>query len=113
VPGHCLAMWEFHVKPEFVEEFERAYGSSGSWAVFFRQSPEYLGTELFRDVDRPGRYLTIDRWTSQEALLRFKREHAVEYAALDQQCERLTDTERFLGEFESLTPRVTAPSLRP
>jgi quinol monooxygenase YgiN len=97
-----LALWEFQVKPDSIPEFERRYGPDGAWAQLFRRSHDYHGTELLRDLARPGRYLTIDRWTSREALQSFKREHHDAYTALDQQCESLTEKEAFLGEFDTL-----------
>ena len=97
--AHYLVLWEFHVKPERVSEFERTYGPDGSWAQLFRQSPDFLGTELIRDIEGHDRYLTLDRWTSREALERFKQEHAAEYAALDKECENYTEREVFLGDF--------------
>ena len=48
-------------------EFERVYGPDGEWAAFFRGGRGYVGTELLRDVETPGRYLVIDRWDSREA----------------------------------------------
>ena len=59
--------------------FERAYGADGEWAQFFRQGPGYVGTELLRDVETPGRYLVIDRWESVEAYNDFLAENRVEY----------------------------------
>ena len=98
---HYLAVWEFQVKAECVGEFESVYGRDGLWAQLFRRSSDYLGTELVRDLERAGRYLTIDRWSSREALREFKLRFAGEYAALDETCERLTEAEKLLGEFES------------
>lgn len=99
-----VALWEFQVRPECVAAFETHYGPDGSWAQLFRRSPDYLGTELLGDLDRPGRYLTLDRWTSREALHRFKDEHRTGYAALDRQFEELTEREVFLGDFEFAGP---------
>jgi quinol monooxygenase YgiN len=96
-----LAVWEFRVKPESVAEFERVYGPEGSWARLFRRSANYQGTELLRDQERAGRYLTMDRWTSHEALGKFKQEFAADYAALDKECEPLTESELRLGDFET------------
>ena len=98
-----FAVWEFQVKAECAAEFESIYGPEGSWARLFRRSPEYLGTELLRDLERPGRYLTIDRWTSAGAFYQFKEAAAGEYAALDKQCERLTQAETKIGEFTAVT----------
>ena len=97
-----IALWEFQVKPDSIPAFEETYGPDGAWAQLFRQSPDYLGTELVRDLDHPGRYLTLDHWTSREALHRFKQDHQSAYSALDKQCESLTEKEVFLGDFESI-----------
>ena len=61
------------------EEFERTYGPDGEWAGFFRTGSGYIGTELLRDVEEPGRYLVIDRWESAEAYDAFVAEHEAEY----------------------------------
>lgn len=105
--AHITAIWEFEVKPEAIYAFEEIYGPDGAWAQLFRRSPDYRGTELIRDLERPGRYLTLDHWTSREALQRFKQEHRAGYAALDKQCESLTEREVFIGDFESLTDPET------
>jgi hypothetical protein len=75
------------------------------WAQLFRESPDYRGTELVRDLDHPGRYLTLDHWASREALHRFKQDYQSVYAALDKQCESLTEKEMFLGDFEHVALR--------
>lgn len=96
-----VAIWEFQVKPDAISAFERIYGPNGDWAQLFHESPDYLGTELLRDLNNPGRYLTLDRWTSREALQSFKRDHHAAYADLDQRCEALTEHEALLGEFDT------------
>lgn len=105
--NHYLALWEFHVKNESISAFEKIYGPDGAWAQLFRQSPDYVGTELVRDLDHPGHYLTLDRWTSRDALHRFKHEYQSAYAALDKQCESLTEKEFFLGDFDSVADHTT------
>jgi quinol monooxygenase YgiN len=100
MPAHYVALWEFHVNPESISAFEATYGPTGAWAELFRQSPDYLGTDLIRDLNRPGRYLTLDRWTTRDALHSFKQAHHAAYQKLDEQCERLTEREISLGEFQ-------------
>ena len=95
-----VVVWEFEPRPDSGPEFERAYGPHGVWAPLFRRSPDYLGTELLRDLDRPDRYVTIDRWTSRAAYERFRAERAAEYHAIDEQCEQLTGHEALVGAFE-------------
>ena len=101
---HYLAVWEFQVRAECVPEFEKIYGADGQWAQLFRRSPLYLGTEFVRDLECAGRYLTIDRWISREAFRQFKQQFAADYAALDETCERLTESETHVGDFEASSP---------
>jgi len=75
------------------EEFERAYGADGDWAEFFRTGRGYIGTELLRDVETPGRYLVVDRWESAEDYNAFAAEHRDEYM-------RRVDDTRFYYEQE-------------
>lgn len=105
------ALWEFHVKPEKISAFEQIYGPDGAWATLFRSSLDHRGTELIRDLDRLGRYLTLDHWTSPEAFRRFKQDHQGEYAALDKLCESLTEKETLIGNFEQTDPHLIDPSL--
>ncbi len=91
--------WAFQVPPEQEAAFRAAYGPSGDWACLFRRGEGYLGTTLLQDADRPGRYLTLDRWTCAEAHDAFLARHRADYETLDRRCERLTDDEQNLGTF--------------
>jgi hypothetical protein len=93
-------VWEFRVHPEHHREFEVTYDSNGVWAVLFRKSSDYQETILLRDSSQNGRYLTIDRWNSEDAFRRFKQEYAEEYVVIDAKCEALTESERLVGVFE-------------
>ena len=96
-----VIVWEFEAKPGSETEFERAYGPRGAWVEFFARAPGYSGTELLRDRDTPGRYVTIDRWRSRENFEAFRDANRAEYAAIDRRCEDLTRHERLLGRFEA------------
>lgn len=93
-------VWEFRVRSDRREEFERHYGPQGSWVRLFRQAAGYLGTELLHDRSDPLRYLTIDRWTGCDAYRAFRAGFAAPYQALDLACEGLTTHEAALGEYE-------------
>jgi hypothetical protein len=95
-------VWSYEVAPDQFSAFEETYGPEGAWAVLFGRDPAYLGTELIRDRDRIGRYLTIDRWTSRAACLAFRERNRDEFAALDDRCGQWTILERELGEFDLL-----------
>lgn len=95
-----LVLWEFIVREGKRAEFEQVYGPEGDWVRFFRRAQAFLGTELLQDEDAPGRYISIDRWTSAEAFREFRQANTEEYNALDLRCTGLTEHESFLGGFE-------------
>lgn len=95
-------VWEFRPRPGGERELERAYGPGGDWARLFRRGEGYLGTELLRDRADPGRYLTVDRWTSRDAWEAFRAAHHAEYEALDRALEALTAAEARLGDFDGV-----------
>jgi hypothetical protein len=90
-------VWEFEVKPERAPEFVDIYGPAGKWATFFRKSPDYAGTELFRGTTNALHFVTLDSWRSRVAYEQFRKANADDYAALDDWCEQLIDRERTLG----------------
>jgi quinol monooxygenase YgiN len=95
-------LWEFRVPPENVQTFRHAYGPDGAWARLFARSPGFLGVDLLEDRELPGRFVTIDRWTSHDAYLAARAALADDYAALDQDCAALTSHEAPLGSFSEL-----------
>lgn len=94
-----VVVWQFEISEDKVAGFEAAYGPEGAWAQLFRTSPEYQGTELLRDAYVPGNYLTIDRWTSEEAFRAFRKNHDREYEVLDRKCDDLTSRETRVGAY--------------
>jgi heme-degrading monooxygenase HmoA len=84
------------------EQFERVYGPEGEWARFFRRGRGYVGTELLRDVETPGRYFVIDRWDTAEAYNAFVAEHSAEYMTRVDDTRIYYDQELRLGTFENL-----------
>jgi heme-degrading monooxygenase HmoA len=85
-------------------EFERVYGPNGEWASFFREGAGYIGTELLRDVEHPGRYLAIDRWESREAYNAFVERHRDEYMRRVDETAFLHQQELRFGTFETIWP---------
>ena len=96
-------VWRFTAKATRIADFERHYGSEGSWAQLFRRSPAYHGTILLRDSAAKDRYLLWDCWGSLAGFEKFKQDHGADYATLDKQCAALTEEEIKVGVFESIT----------
>lgn len=98
-----IIIWEYRVKPERVAEFEEVYAANGAWAQLFKKEAGYLATELLNDPNEAYRYITIDRWKSSQDYEAFLLQWEAEYAALDTQCEHLTEQESLLGKWEPVT----------
>ncbi len=96
-----VIVWTYDVIEQHVTLFEKAYAPDGTWAQFFRQSPAYLGTELYADEQNPQRYMTVDYWQSAEDYHAFLAQWQVEYQALDKQFEGWTSNETLVGKFSS------------
>jgi heme-degrading monooxygenase HmoA len=94
-----VILWQFDIADEKTSAFEAAYGAAGKWASLFSRSTEYLGTELLKDAYVPGRYVTVDRWQSEEAFRAFRAQHDPDYEAIDRACDSLTSAETRIGAF--------------
>ena len=94
-----VVVWQFEIAEDKIAGFESAYGPEGSWAQLFRRSPNYLGTELLRDAYVAGRYLTVDRWASEDDFRAFRKDHDHEYEKLDRACDALTEREVRVGAY--------------
>jgi heme-degrading monooxygenase HmoA len=97
-PVH-VRIWEFGVRTHFETEFEGIYGPRGAWVRIFRKAKGYRRTELLRDEETPGRYLTVDYWASEKAYNAFRSRFEHEFTVLDKQCKSLTEEETFIGSF--------------
>jgi len=84
------------------DEFERVYGPEGEWTQFFRAGRGFVGTELLRDFEVPGRYLVIDRWESPEAYQAFVEERRDEYMRRVDETAFQYRQELRLGTFEAV-----------
>ena len=95
-------IWEFKVALGKGREFERHYGSAGTWAQFFRQGAGFQQTLLLRAPETGDRYLTVDVWDKLASFEAFKEKFAARYAEIDRQMEALTEEERKIGIFEQV-----------
>lgn len=94
-----IYLWVYEVSPEAVDDFCELYGPDGAWVALFRQAPGYLDTQLLEDRHQMGRFVTIDRWESEEAFSNFRAAFEDHFDHLDHLGEELTVRETPLGEF--------------
>ena len=83
-------------------EFERVYAPDGEWSQFFAGARGYIGTELLRDVETPGRYLVVDRWETAEAYNAFAAANREEYMRRVDDTRFYYEQELRFGTFESV-----------
>jgi len=84
------------------EDFESVYGPNGDWSEFFRRGNGYVGTELLRELENPGRYLVLDRWESRDAFDQFALEHQGEYFRRAEEAGVYYVQELQLGVYENV-----------
>jgi heme-degrading monooxygenase HmoA len=89
-PSAYLRVWQYVTTPDRVDDFVAAYGSTGTWARLFAQSPGFLGTELFRSEDAPDAFITVDRWQDEQHWTAFLQQRREAYEALDAALAPLT-----------------------
>ena len=65
----------------------------------FASPDAFAPSLLLRDRAVPHRYVTVDRWRSEEDYARFRQRFAEDYRALDERCRELTLHERALGTY--------------
>jgi heme-degrading monooxygenase HmoA len=94
-------IWEFRVPEDKVRDFETAYGPNGTWASLFAKADGFIAIELLRCTEEEGRYLTIDRWISQDAFAAFKAAFAPDYQSLDAKFEGQATAENRIGAFHA------------
>lgn len=92
-----VIVWTYDVTPGAAPDFVEVYGPEGAWAQLFRRAPGFHSVELFRDGD--GRYLTLDRWTTEAAFEAFQAAHGEAYRALDVELAGLTLGQTRIGGF--------------
>ena len=90
----------YEVPGDRAEEFTAAYAADGAWGELFGRAAGFLGTGLFRDAARAGRFVTIDRWQDEQDWRSFRSACSSAYEALDAQLEGLA-AERPLFEGSS------------
>jgi quinol monooxygenase YgiN len=94
-----IIFWEFSVREQYLKEFVSAYGAGGDWTALFERADGYLGTELLRSSQRPGVFMTIDRWEDADCFKVFQSRFGDEYKKLDEQLDAFVSTEKKVGEF--------------
>jgi heme-degrading monooxygenase HmoA len=100
--GSYIRIWELQAKPGSEAEFERVFGPGGEWENLFKKTKAFLGTEIFRDMENPSRYMLVDRFSSQAAFQQFLEKFRAQYDELDKMYEPLCASDIRVGSFVEL-----------
>ena len=104
-------IWEYIVEKEHLEEFKRIYGPAGDWAQLFRKSDGYISTDLHQDISNTKRFISVDFWNSKNDRDKFRDQFSKEFKILDEYCERITNREKLIGDFNSHINRFSSGSI--
>jgi hypothetical protein len=96
-----VRVWEYQVPDDRTGAFAAAYAADGAWGELFGRAAGFVGTELYRDAVRPGRFLTIDRWRHERDWRSFLDAFGPAYESLDARFEGLSAAERSVFEGSS------------
>jgi heme-degrading monooxygenase HmoA len=99
--GVFVRLWEYEVPGDRATAFTAAYAADGAWGKLFDRAAGFLGTELYRDAARSDRFLTIDRWQTEQDWQSFLHAFGPAYESLDARFEGLAVAERLLFEGSS------------
>jgi hypothetical protein len=92
-------IWQYTINPVHLETFVEFYNSNGTWAQFFQQSPDYVGTDFLKSEKNENQFITIDMWLSQQAYEQFLEDHKEKYQEIDKRCEGFTVEEALIGKY--------------
>ena len=93
-----IRVWEYEVAADHTDAFVAAYGAEGEWGQLFRAGRGYVGTELYRSADDEARFVTVDRWTDEEAWREFLEASRETYDRLDKVLAHLSASQRCVLE---------------
>ena len=94
-----VVLWRYRAAAGKEAKLVPFFSAGGPWAQLHGASKDWLGIELLADDERPGEFVSIERWKSEEAASAFAGEHEADLDRLDRQIEKLTASEQRIGAF--------------
>jgi len=95
-------VWQFDVKPERRDDFERFYGADGEWTMVSRKSRSFIGSSFLREFTAEPKYLLIEYWSEMLPYERHQVDLRDEIDALERSREEMTTSATPLGVFYGL-----------
>jgi quinol monooxygenase YgiN len=95
-------VWQFEVREERRDEFERFCGADGEWTKLSRKSRSFLGSSFLRDLAQPTRYLLVEYWSEMVVYEKHRVDFEKEVAQLEQRRGQFLTTAEPRGVFSAL-----------
>ncbi len=104
-------VWQFDVRPEVSNEFERLYGADGTWTKLSRRSRSFLGSSFLRDIGSSTRYLLVEYWSEMVVYEKHLADFGEQVKALELQRAQIVERMETVGVFTALdTPDRVGPT---
>ena len=95
-------VWQFTVRENTAEEFERLYGADGEWTQLSRRSRSFLGSSFLKNLATPARYLLVEYWSEMVVYERHLTDFRDEMASLEERRRTMALSVESLGVFSAL-----------
>ena len=104
-------VWQFDIRPEDSNTFERLYGADGEWSKLSRKSRSFLGSSFLRDLAAGNRYLVVEYWSEMVVYEKHVADFSDEVKQIQRQRERFVVHMENIGVFTALdVPDRTGPT---
>jgi quinol monooxygenase YgiN len=95
-------VWQFDIRPESSDDFERLYGADGPWTKMSRRSRSFLGSSFLRAIGSENRYLLVEYWGEMMVYEKHLADLSEQVKALEEQRARLVERMETVGVFTAL-----------
>src|SRR6478736_6507349 len=95
-------VWQFDIRPEAADDFERLYGADGEWTKLSRRSRSFLGSSFLKAMGSDTRYLLVEYWGEMVVYEKHLVDFSDELEALEKARQRLVERMETVGVFTAL-----------
>ena len=95
-------VWQFTVREDKTDEFERFYGADGDWTKLSRRSRSFIGSSFLKDLAFPTRYLLVEYWSEMFVYEKHLVDFDTQLKTLEERRQAFQVNVESLGVFSAL-----------
>jgi len=95
-------VWQFDIRPEAANDFERLYGADSAWTKLSRRSRSFLGSSFLKAMGSDTRYLLVEYWGEMVVYEKHLVDFSEKLNALEEQRALLVERMETVGVFTAL-----------